>query len=126
MSKFRKNVAKVLRASLHPSGYRIHATILLYGNNSDARNHYYSKAKHARCYRNKKVGEKIFGKIIFTWSASRTHARNIRNKSAYSVGDAFAAVDDISQFISSERAARDEKVPQATSIKADKDTKWVL
>ena len=49
----KKIIAKVLQVFLrHPSGYRIHATILLYGNNSNARNHYYGKAKHARCYRN--------------------------------------------------------------------------
>ena len=40
------------------------------------------------------------------------------------LNDAFARIDDIAQFITSERAARDEKeVPfMTTSIKADKES----
>ena len=46
-------------------------------------------------------------------------------KARIQLNDAFATVDDIAQFITSERAARDEKeVPfMTTSIKADQDTK---
>lgn len=46
-------------------------------------------------------------------------------KARIQLNDAFANIDDIAQFITSERSARDEKeVPfMTTSIKADKDTK---
>ena len=46
-------------------------------------------------------------------------------KARIQLNDAFATVDDIPQYITAERAARDEKeVPfMTTSIKVDKDTK---
>ncbi|MDA9898404.1 biopolymer transporter ExbD [Flavobacteriales bacterium] len=46
-------------------------------------------------------------------------------KARIQLNDAFATVDDIPQYITAERAARDEKeVPyMTTSIKADQDTK---
>ena len=46
-------------------------------------------------------------------------------KARIQLNDAFATVDDIPQYITSERAARDEKeVPfMTTSIKVDKDTR---
>ena len=76
----------------------------------------------------KKLEKKSLVSYIYI-GAPVERMQNIYGTSArIQLNDAFANIDDIAQFITSERSARDEKeVPfMTTSIKADKDTKMGL
>ena len=73
----------------------------------------------------KKLEKKSLVSYIYIGAPVERMQNIYGTKARIQLNDAFANVEDISQFITSERSARDEKeVPfMTTSIKADKDTK---
>lgn len=72
-----------------------------------------------------KLEKKSLVSYIYIGSPVERMQTTYGTKARIQLNDAFATVDDIPQYITSERAARDEKeVPfMTTSIKVDKDTK---
>ena len=73
----------------------------------------------------KKLEKKSLVSYIYIGSPVERMQGTFGTKARIQLNDAFATVDDIPQYITAERAARDEKeVPfMTTSIKADKDTR---
>lgn len=73
----------------------------------------------------KKLEKKSLVSYIYIGAPVERMQNIYGTKARIQLNDAFANIDDIAQFITSERSARDEKeVPfMTTSIKADKDTK---
>ena len=73
----------------------------------------------------KKLEKKSLVSYIYIGSPVERMQSTFGTKARIQLNDAFATVDDIPQYITAERAARDEKeVPfMTTSIKADKDTR---
>ena len=73
----------------------------------------------------KKLEKKSLVSYIYIGAPVERMQGTYGTKARIQLNDAFATVDDIAQFITTERAARDEKeVPfMTTSIKADKDTR---
>ena len=76
----------------------------------------------------KKLEKKSLVSYIYIGAPVERMQNIYGTKARIQLNDAFANIDDIAQFITSERSARDEKeVPfMTTSIKADKDTKMGL
>ena len=72
-----------------------------------------------------KLEKKSLVSYIYIGSPVERMQTTYGTKARIQLKDAFATVDDIHQYITAERAARDEKeVPfMTTSIKVDKDTK---
>lgn len=72
-----------------------------------------------------KLEKKSLVSYIYIGSPVERMQSTYGTKARIQLNDAFATVDDIPQYITSERAARDEKeVPfMTTSIKVDKDTR---
>ena len=72
-----------------------------------------------------KLEKKSLVSYIYIGSPVERMQATYGTKARIQLNDAFATVDDIPQYITSERAARDEKeVPfMTTSIKADQNTK---
>jgi biopolymer transport protein ExbD len=72
-----------------------------------------------------KLEKKSLVSYIYIGSPVERMQTTYGTKARIQLNDAFATVDDIPQYITAERAARDEKeVPfMTTSIKVDKDTK---
>lgn len=72
-----------------------------------------------------KLEKKSLVNYIYIGSPVERMQTTYGTKARIQLNDAFATVDDIPQYITAERAARDEKeVPfMTTSIKVDKDTK---
>ena len=72
-----------------------------------------------------KLEKKSLVSYIYIGSPVERMQGTYGTKARIQLNDAFATVDDIPQYITSERAARDEKeVPfMTTSIKVDKDTR---
>lgn len=72
-----------------------------------------------------KLEKKSLVSYIYIGSPVERMQATYGTKARIQLNDAFATVDDIPQYITTERAARDEKeVPfMTTSIKVDKDTK---
>lgn len=72
-----------------------------------------------------KLEKKSLVSYIYIGSPVERMQNTYGTKARIQLNDAFASVEDIPQYITSERAARDEKeVPfMTTSIKVDKDTK---
>ena len=72
-----------------------------------------------------KLEKKSLVSYIYIGSPVERMQGTYGTKARIQLNDAFATVDDIPQYITSERAARDEKeVPfMTTSIKADQNTK---
>ena len=72
-----------------------------------------------------KLEKKSLVSYIYIGSPVERMQTTYGTKARLQLNDAFATVDDIPQYITAERAARDEKeVPfMTTSIKVDKDTK---
>ena len=72
-----------------------------------------------------KLEKKSLVSYIYIGSPVERMQATYGTKARIQLNDAFATVDDIPQYITAERAARDEKeVPfMTTSIKADQDTK---
>ena len=72
-----------------------------------------------------KLEKKSLVSYIYIGSPVERMQATYGTKARIQLNDAFATVDDIQQYITSERAARDEKeVPfMTTSIKADQNTK---
>ena len=72
-----------------------------------------------------KLEKKSLVSYIYIGSPVERMQSTYGTKARIQLNDAFATVDDIPQYITSERAARDEKeVPfMTTSIKADQNTK---
>jgi biopolymer transport protein ExbD len=72
-----------------------------------------------------KLEKKSLVSYIYIGSPVERMQTTYGSKARIQLNDAFATVDDIPQYITAERAARDEKeVPfMTTSIKVDKDTK---
>ena len=73
----------------------------------------------------KKLEKKSLVSYIYIGSTVERMQGTFGSKARIQLNDAFATVDDIPQYITAERAARDEKeVPfMTTSSKADKDTR---
>ena len=73
----------------------------------------------------KKMEKKSLVSYIYIGSPIKRMQASYGSAARIQLNDAFATVDDIAQFITTERAARDEKeVPfMTTSIKADQDTR---
>ena len=73
----------------------------------------------------KKLEKKSLVSYIYIGAPVERMQNIYGTKARIQLNDAFANIEDIAQFITSERSARDEKeVPfMTTSIKADKDTK---
>ena len=73
----------------------------------------------------KKLEKKSLVSYIYIGAPVERMQNIYGTKARIQLNDAFANIDDIAQFITSERSARDEKeVPfMTTSIKSDKDTK---
>tara|TARA_Y100000589_G_C27172591_1_gene637355 strand:+ start:294 stop:767 length:474 start_codon:yes stop_codon:yes gene_type:complete len=73
----------------------------------------------------KKLEKKSLVSYIYIGAPVERMQNIYGTKARIQLNDAFANIDDIAQFITSERSIRDEKeVPfMTTSIKADKDTK---
>lgn len=73
----------------------------------------------------KKLEKKSLVSYIYLGAPVERLQGTYGTKARIQLNDAFATVDDIAQFITTERAARDEKeVPFMTSsIKADQDTR---
>ena len=73
----------------------------------------------------KKLEKKSLVSYIYIGSPVERMQGTFGSKARIQLNDAFATVDDIPQYITAERAARDEKeVPfMTTSIKADQNTK---
>ena len=73
----------------------------------------------------KKLEKKSLVSYIYVGTPVERLQGTYGTKARIQLNDAFATVEDIAQFITTERAARDEKeVPfMTTSIKADRDTK---
>jgi biopolymer transport protein ExbD len=72
-----------------------------------------------------KLEKKSLVSYIYIGSPVERMQASYGTKARIQLNDAFATVDDIPQYITAERTARDEKeVPfMTTSIKADQDTK---
>ena len=72
-----------------------------------------------------KLEKKSLVSFIYIGSPVERMQATYGTKARIQLNDAFATVDDIAQYITSERTARDEKeVPfMTTSIKADQNTK---
>ena len=72
-----------------------------------------------------KLEKKSLVSYIYVGSPVERMQSTYGTKARIQLNDAFATVEDIPQYITAERAARDEKeVPfMTTSIKVDKDTK---
>jgi biopolymer transport protein ExbD len=72
-----------------------------------------------------KLEKKSLVSYIYIGSPVERMQTTYGTKARIQLNDAFATVDDIPQYITAERASRDEKeVPfMTTSIKVDKDTK---
>ena len=72
-----------------------------------------------------KLEKKSLVSYIYIGSPVERMQTTYGTKARIQLNDAFATVDDIPQYITAERSARDEKeVPfMTTSIKVDKDTK---
>ena len=73
----------------------------------------------------KKLEKKSLVSYIYVGTPVTRLQGTYGTKARIQLNDSFATVDDIAQFITTERAMRDEKeVPfMTTSIKADRDTK---
>ena len=73
----------------------------------------------------KKLEKKSLVSYIYIGAPVERMQNIYGTKARIQLNDAFANIEDIAQFITSERSARDEKeVPfMTTSIKSDKDTK---
>ena len=91
MSKFRKDNSKSTPgiSTASPTRYRIYAIILLYGNNSNARNHYYGKQSMPDATEIKKLEKKSLVSYIYIGAPVERMQGTYGTKSAYSIKRCF-------------------------------------